>query len=159
MSSVTPTLHQGEWSLHRCRCYLPSTETDEGQRFKRNNTVSSGSTAKSWSCHSTTPSFSSTSTSILIETLQMHVSHASLPLLLHLAHLYWLCLFHALFLNLAGFWQWLKFTTPSISDHSVFHSPTQSSTCFVCICTVDLHYQAPNLILWSQGQHCESRVT
>lgn len=76
---------------------LQNTKTDKGQRFKLNDTVSSGSTAKSWSYHSTTPSFSSTSTSILIETLQMHVSHASLSLLLHSPHSYWLCLFHAFF--------------------------------------------------------------
>lgn len=74
-------------------------EQTKGLRLKLINTVPSGSTAKSWSCHSTTPSFSSTSASTLIGTPQMHVSHASLSLLFHLTHSprLWCQLLHCLY--------------------------------------------------------------
>lgn len=58
----------------QCTMQFYNTETNNSLVLKLISTVSSGSTAKTWSCHPTTPSFSLTSTSILIGTLQMHVS-------------------------------------------------------------------------------------
>lgn len=77
MTMVTPTSLQGEWSPRYCTNYFRDTGTNMGPRLKLINNVSSGNTAKIWSCHSTTPNFSSTSTSTLIGTPQMHVSHAA----------------------------------------------------------------------------------
>lgn len=143
MNLVIPTLLQGEWSSHLL--YIPYILY---RRFQLTNAVSSGSTAKSWSCHSTTPNFSSTSTSTLIETLQMHVSHASFSVLFHCAHLYW---FPALFVLI-------------LHIH-----PEQQTVCWISMCvyvfvhcifySLSWYKRFSTCKSWSQGQSMTLIIT
>lgn len=99
--------------------YNAASEQNTSLKVKLISTVSSGSTAKTWSCQSTTPSFSSTSTSILIGILQMHVSHASFsletfPLVVMLAASCTICVHNNLISPIH--------TISPISIHSMLHS-------------------------------------